>query len=98
MRYGYYAHPSGRVGLNGLSMLLTRRQLLSAGGDLKASAEAPVRHPTASNAETATPDVPDELSSFLSMCRFLGRFRVSFCAIVLCIVNACLLMYLQSCR
>jgi hypothetical protein len=100
MRYSYHAHPLDGVRLNGLNTLLTRRELLTAGGDSPASAEttAPVRRPTASNAETATPYVPGELSSFLSMCRFLNRFRVAFCAIALCAASAGLFIYLHPGR
>jgi hypothetical protein len=84
--------------LNGLSTPLTRPELLSAGGHLQVLAEAtpPVLHPAASKAEPAAPDAPEELSSFLSMCRFLSRFRVSFGTLVLCSAYAaCIFIYIR---
>jgi hypothetical protein len=54
--------------------------------------------PAVSSAETATPEALGDLSSFLSLCRFLDRFRVSVCSIAVCVACAGLLMYLQPCR
>jgi hypothetical protein len=94
MLYSYRANPWDRVRYGSLNASLTCSELPPEGGDLNdfTNITAPVRPVTASNAEAEMSSDAGVRQSFLCMCRLLGRFHVSFCSIVVCVVLSGLLM------